>query len=98
MSKASEKVREISRKVYLNTFCQILIDYVQDEVEEILDNNHPTPDEVGACSYKGSIILEVFNPSFTTDIELLNELLPAIEAWHKELEFVNKSLGLDPNE
>ena len=92
-----QKVKEICDKVYLRNHNQITIDLIQEDVEELLEINDPTPDDIGACSYRVSLLLEVLNPKFENDISLLVELTPALNEWCSDKEAVNRLLGLDPN-
>lgn len=73
------KIEEIYNLVFykMEKFHQITIDLVSD-VEDVFDNE-PTLEEIGALQYKISILLEVLNPDFKDDIDVLNNLTHELE-------------------
>lgn len=91
------KVKSICDKVYQKQFKQITIDLIQDNIEELLENDDRTPEEIGAACYNVGLLVEVFNPVLDHDLELLKELKEALHNWYVDAERVNKFLGLDPN-
>lgn len=93
-----QAVKEICEKVYRSNYFQIIIDFIQEDVEELVEKDDPTPDDIGSLSYRCSIILEIMNPTLVQNVELLTELNLALEVWQKDRENVNRILGLDPNE
>lgn len=95
-TQSHQKVIEISKKI-TPRYSQIVIDLFQDDLEDLLEDESRTPDDIGSFSYNVSILLEVFNPILKLDIELLKELESALDNWSSDAEFVNRSLGLDPN-
>ena len=94
---AKEQVAEVAKKI-TPVYTQIVIDLFQDDLEDLLDHEDVTPDDIGAFSYHVGSLLTVFNPEFIKDIDLLRELQAALNEWSKDREFVNRSLGLDPNQ
>lgn len=92
-----EEVAEIANKI-TPEHTQIVIDLFQDDLEDMLSQEDVTPDDIGAFSYNVGNLKDVFNPKFGKDIELLTDLEKALDDWLIDREFVNKSLGLDPNQ
>lgn len=77
--------------------CQITIDMIQDTEMQLNRDESEKPierDEVGAIVYQISILLDVFNPIFTYDIEALERLKKILEEWRDEVEFINRTLGI----
>lgn len=77
--------------------CQITIDMIQDTEMQLNRDESDKPierDEVGAIVYQISILLDVFNPKFTYDIEALERLKKILEEWRDEVEFINRTLGI----
>lgn len=97
MTQAKEKVKAVSEQIYKFGLSQIIIDLVQDMVEEYLEQEDVTPDEIGSMKYECSILLEVYNPALEKDILFLNDLIEALQDWNDQATQVNKILGLDPN-
>ena len=87
-------VTKIAQEVYKMSFQQITIDLIQDKVEELLGNRTITSEDVGSVAYEAGIILEVFNPIYTKDIDLLYRLKKALNAWASDIESTNSILGL----
>jgi len=94
--KSKESVLTVSKKID-PTYSQIVIDLFQDDLDELLENEHITPDDIGAFHYNVENLIEVFNPVFEKDILLLSELSSALSDWNEDQDFINKTLGLDPN-
>lgn len=94
---SKQKVIDLSRKITPH-YTQIVIDLFQDDLEELLDEQNITPEDIGAFHYNVDILKDIFNPKFTIDIQLLTDLQEALKEWGNDREFVNKTLGLDPNE
>lgn len=90
-------VKNIAEIIYSENFHQVTIDFIQDQVEELLRNEHVTPDEIGATCYDLGTLKEVFNPEFKEEIVFLEKLYRAMNNWLNGAEFVNKVLGIDPN-
>ncbi len=74
---------------------QITIDKIE-EVEQLLLEDHVSRDAVGAMVYDFDILLEVFNPKFMKDIEMLTKMMKELERWQQEIEQTNIALGLPP--
>lgn len=97
MIDSKKKVHEVAHKIN-SAYTQIVIDLFQDRLDELLDEDEVTPDSIVALNYSVGILIEVFNPVYEKDIELLKELEVALDGWEKDAAFVNRSLGLDPNQ
>lgn len=94
MTTFEQKVKEICDEVYKKNFQQITIDLVQ-ETEELINTDEPIRrDDVGAAAYDCDVLLEVFNPSFEIDIDLLTRLTKALSDWANDIENTNKVLGV----
>lgn len=76
---------------------QIIIDFVQDDIEEVLYGDEDTPDMVGSLQYTCGSLLSVYNPAIKDDVEYLKILYHLLNDWRSDLEFANKTLGIDPN-
>lgn len=97
MIQSKQKVKDLCDKLMDVNPEQILIDLVQEEIEDALNGDNVTPDEIGSLVYKASILQDVYSQSFEKDVAYLVELIYALDDWHKDAEFANRSLGLDPN-
>jgi hypothetical protein len=95
---AKQQVQHLCNQLMNINPAQIVIDLVQENIEEILNDDDVTPDAIGAECYHCSILREVYNPDYDTDIQYLLDLEIALRKWSDDAEFANKSLGLDPNE
>ncbi len=89
-----QKVKDIANEIYGFGYQQILIDFVQDDVEEVLNAESITRDDVGALAYEASLLLDVYNPKFKKDIDLLNRLDNALRHWENDIEANNQLLGI----
>lgn len=94
-----EQLREIDRHVYDNMreASQKTIDVVQETIEQLDRDVEEEPiqrDELGAINYDISILLEVWNPELEFDIDVLKRFDKIIEEWYKDVEFINKALGI----
>lgn len=101
MTTYEQKVKKICDEVYQKFPEQILIDFIQDEIEELLNkcdemgkDESPTRDEVGALSYECSVMIDVYNPKFEWDIDVLTRLKKALDEWCNDIEQTNILLGL----
>lgn len=76
-------INEISKLVFykMENYHQITIDFVSD-VEDLLLSDDISQDEIGAMCYGISTLLEVINPLFIDDIDILNKLHSELES-HK---------------
>lgn len=83
-----DKVIEVSKLITYN-HSQIVIDIFQDDLDDLLEKEDITPDDIGSFSYKLGILIDVFNPEFGDDVLLLNKLHKAIYDWLSDREFVN---------
>lgn len=97
MIQTRQAVKDLCDKLMQVKPSQIVIDLVQEQIEEAVENDSTTPDEVGALCYYADILLIVYNPAFEDDIEYLQELRDALDDWSDDAEFINKTLGIDPN-
>jgi hypothetical protein len=91
------KVIEVYNKISM-VHTQIVIDLFQDDLTDLLDKEDITPEDIGAFGYHVGCLIEVFNPIYDKDIQLLKEVDDALGEWEDDQSFVNKSLGLDPNQ
>ena len=68
-------IKELGSLVFykMENYHQITIDLV-DDAESILTEDDLSLERVGALSYVVSILLEVFNPEFKDDIDIINKL------------------------
>jgi predicted unusual protein kinase regulating ubiquinone biosynthesis (AarF/ABC1/UbiB family) len=96
MTTFEQKVKDICDEAYNKNLQQITIDLIQDNIEgELLNSDEPvTRDAVGAAAYDTDILLEVFNPKFDKDIDLLTRLKKALDEWSDDIENTNKILGI----
>jgi hypothetical protein len=91
------KVKELADKMYNLGAHQIIIDFVQEIVEELLNDDDITPDKIGAAAYDCGILTEVYNPKFEEEVEYLDMLYIALNKWNEAASSVNRLLGIDPN-
>jgi hypothetical protein len=96
MIAVKQTVKDICEEVYKIGFQQIVIDLVQDELEPLIECEDISRDDIGAAAYDVSILLDVYNPEFEKDIDLLTRLKLALNDWEHQHEQVNKILGLPP--
>ena len=95
MTTFEQKVKEICDEVYKYNVQQITIDLVQDNIEELFGKEEQIRrDDVGAASYDCGILLEVFNPKFENDIDILKRLEKALDEWAADIENTNIILGI----
>lgn len=102
MTAIEKRVKDIVDEVLQMHAQQIVIDLVQDEIEPLIGKREdvtgkvggPTRDEVGAAAYMTDILLEVFNPKFEKDIDILKRLSSALTEWSNDIEATNVLLGL----
>lgn len=92
LSEKKLKVKQICDEVYVD-YQQIVIDLVQDEVEELLHPGHIRRDAVGAAAYHCMVLLEIFNPKYEKDIDLLKRLNEALNELEKAVEKDNVESG-----
>lgn len=60
---------------YTHSPAQILIDFVDDDLGDILDDeNPPNKDAVGSLQYRLDLIREIYNKELTQDIEVINKI------------------------
>lgn len=97
MKQAKDKVTAIALEIYNFGLSQIIIDLVQEDVEELVEADEVTPDDIGAQVYDISILIDVYNPALEKDLDFLNRLHEALKEWGEQATQVNKILGLDPN-
>lgn len=95
MKEIKQKINSICAKVYRHGYSQIMIDFVQEDVERIL-NTEISRDDISSVIYGCIKYLKIFNPELTKDIELLKELQEALTEWETQHVFVNRTLGLPP--
>ena len=91
------KVIEVYNKISM-VHTQLVIDLFQDDLTDLIDKEDVTPEDIGAFGYHVGCLLEIFNPIYDKDIQLLKELESVLDEWESDQTFVNKSLGLDPNQ
>jgi hypothetical protein len=96
MTLKEKAVKDIAAEIYDADIKQILIDFVQETVEPILNKDPLTSEDVGAAHYNADILLEAYNPEFKKDIDILTRLENALGEWQKDIEETNKILGLPP--
>lgn len=94
---SKKKVIKVYNKISME-YTQIVIDLLQDDLADLLDKEDVTPEDIGAFGYHVGCLLEVFNPIYDKDIQLLKDLESVLDEWEADQTFVNKSLGLDPNQ
>jgi len=97
MIQSRQKVKDLCDQLMEFKPKQIVIDLVQDDIEELVESDDATPDQIGAMAYQCGILLDVYDWRFATDIGYLKFLKAALDEWEKDATFANKSLGLDPN-
>ena len=79
--KIIEHVEELSISSYVKPH-QITIDIIEDVIEELHTDellSHETI--IGSCSYKVNNLIEVMNPEYHYDIEVLTELLNILNSY-----------------
>lgn len=95
MSIYKEKVKKICDEIYIANINQTLIDFIQDEVEVIVDSDeYPSRQSVGALAYTCGCLIDVYNPKFSKDIDILTRLQNALSEWSDDIENTNIILGL----
>lgn len=97
MIESKQKVKDLCDKLMQVRPNQILIDFVQDDIEEAIEDDETTPDQIGALCYECENLLTVYNPTFTADVSYLIAIHEALDAWCSDAEFANRALGIDPN-
>jgi len=97
MIASKQKVKDICDRLMEVKPAQILIDFIQDDVEDLLTEEDVTPDDIGSVSYHSAVLLDVYNPVYLKDIIYLTEIEAALCEWLRDATFANKTLGLDPN-
>ena len=55
-----------------------------------------TSDDISCFLYDSYIIMEAINPRLNPEDNILSSLILLLEEWEEDHEFVNKTLGLDP--
>lgn len=96
MTTYEQNVKAICDECYHKNIQQILIDFIQEDIEDDLVNtNKPvTRDAVLAASYQAAILLEVYDKKVETDIDILTRLISALDAWANDIEGTNILLGI----
>lgn len=92
-----QQIQDLESEAFRKPLCQITIDLIQRVSMRFSRGDDYPPierDEVGSYVYEIHILLVVFNPSFTYDIEVLNRLCAILVAWRDDIEFVNRTLGI----
>lgn len=64
--------------------------------EDLLCEEAVSYRQICLVGYQVSDLLEVLKPELKEDITLLTEMNEAIAAWAREIEYVNRILGLQP--
>ena len=94
-----EQLRKIDSEIFDNMgkTSQKTIDLVQETISDLDRDVEEEPiqrDELGAINYEIDILLEVWNPSLEYDIDVLKRFDNIIKEWYKDVEFINKALGI----
>lgn len=92
-----KQIQELESEAFRKPLSQIVIDMVQDVEFKLNRDESDNPierDELGSIIYDIHILLVVFNPSFSYDIDVLNRLCNILMKWRDEVEFVNRILGI----
>jgi hypothetical protein len=95
MTTYQQNVDSISKEIYRDKFAypQVLIDFVQEEVEALFAKQ-PSRDAAGGLACQIKLLLEIYNPARTREIDFLNRLKEALNAWSQDIERTNMALGL----
>lgn len=98
MHPVKQKVHDIAKEIYVNPghWHQIVIDFIQEEVEDLFDPKPDTSDAIGSASYQAHNIREIMNPTFENEIDFLVRLENALDDWQEDSRSVNNILGLPP--
>jgi hypothetical protein len=95
MIQVKQDVKNICSKIWQKGYSQIVIDLIQDDIEELIEDEIDR-DKISCAAYRCSLLLQVLNPILVKDIELLTELIAALDNWTSAHEFANRALGLPP--
>lgn len=95
MIQVKQDVKNICSKIWQMGYSQIVIDLIQDDIEELIEDEIDR-DKISSSAYRCSLLLQVLNPILVKDIELLTELIAALDNWTSSHEFANRVLGLPP--
>ena len=94
MTTFEQAVKNICDEVYKFDVQQITVDLIQDNIEELLNSEEAvTRAMVAAAGYDCDTLLEVFNPKFEKDINILTRLKKALDEWENDIENTNILLG-----
>ena len=95
MTTFEQAVKNICDEVYKFDVQQITVDLIQSNIEELLNSEEPvTRVMVAAAGYDCGTLLEVFNPKFEKDIDILTRLKKALDEWENDIENTNILLGI----
>lgn len=94
-----KELRIIDSDIYSNIgkASQKTIDLVEELIIQLDRDIEECPimrDELGAINYDIDVLLEVWSHKLEYDIKILKRTNKIIENWYKDIEFVNKSLGI----
>ena len=94
-----KQLREIDSKLFdnLGKASQKTVDLVEETIVDLDRDIEEEPiqrDELGAINYEIDVLLEIWNPSLKYDIDILKRFYNIIDEWYKDVEFINKSLGI----
>lgn len=79
---------------------QLTIDLIQDlliEFSDIENENDADAEMLGALMYNLDNVIEVINPTLSYDVFVLTKLKTIVTNWYNQVEFINRSLGINLN-
>lgn len=79
--KIIERVEELSISSYVKPH-QITIDTIEEVIEELQTDELSSHEAIiGSCAYKVNNLIDVMNPEYNYDIEVLTELLNILNSY-----------------
>ena len=78
-----QQLKPFIDRVYDGGVHQITIDIVQNAVEELSDDS--TKDEIASVAYQVENLIEVMNPDFKAEVEILKGISSVFDTWVNSL-------------
>lgn len=94
MTTFEQTVVSVTNEVYLKGFQQLTIDFIQEQVEEVLANDQRTSEDIGALCNQCANLLKIMNPVFEKDVDLLTRMHQALRVWWTDVKAINTVLNL----
>lgn len=82
-----DNIREISTETFyhMEKYSQLIIDLVE-EVEDLLNEETFTRDDIGSLQYRIENVNQIINPNLEDDIEIIQGLLVVLATEYKKFE------------